>query len=234
MGTKAYEGSELETFAKAVNWKKYYVSFLKPYIKGHVLEVGAGIGGTTVFMCDGSQTSWICLEPDDKLSKQITQKIKKKQLPGCCKLFTGMLSDMPKKRQFDSILYIDVIEHIENDSKELQLAVKYLKPKGFLIIVVPAHQWLYSPFDKSIGHYRRYNKKMLKSVIPAGLEQKKLIYLDSAGLLASSSNKILKQDYPTERQVLFWDRVIVSISKFTDKIFRYLLGKEVIGIWQKV
>lgn len=234
MVTKSYVGNELETFEKAVNWKRYYTSFMKPFLKGNVLEVGAGIGGITIFLCDGSQKSWVCLEPDAKLTREIKQKIKTKKLPDSCKAITGTIDKIPKTRRFDTIIYIDVIEHIKNDSKELEEAIKRLVPNGFLIIGAPAQQWLYSKFDKAIGHYRRYNKKMLKSALPAALKEKKLIYIDSMGMFLSASNKILKQNYPTEKQVMFWSNVVINFSKLTDKILRYSVGKQIIGVWQKV
>ncbi len=234
MPTKTYAGDELEIFAKAINWKKYYFSFIKPYIRDSVLEIGAGIGGSTAILCDGSQKDWTCLEPDTNQLRRIEDMIKKLQLPRCCKTKKGTIEDIDKKAVFNTILYIDVLEHIKNDSKELDMAVRHLAKDGFLIIGVPAIQWLYSKFDVSIGHYRRYNKNYLESIIPAGLKQEKLIYIDSAGLFASLSNKILRQDYPTERQVLFWSNVIINVSKFTDWIFKYSFGKQMIGVWKKV
>ena len=59
-----YMGSELEIFAHANNWKSYVQSQLRPYLIGDVLEVGAGIGGTTRALNDGTQRRWVCLEPD--------------------------------------------------------------------------------------------------------------------------------------------------------------------------
>ena len=109
-----------------------------------------------------------------------------------------------------------------------------MAPGGNLIILVPAHNYLFSPFDKAIGHFRRYNKKMLKKAAPKNLVQKKLIYLDSFGLFASLANKLLlKQSYPTLKQIKFWDNYIVPISRVMDKILFYSVGKTVVGIWQK-
>jgi predicted SAM-dependent methyltransferase len=131
-------------------------------------------------------------------------------------------------------LFIDVIEHIENDTDELKKASSFLKPGGHLIVLVPAHNYLYSEFDKSIGHFRRYNKKMLIEVAPKELKQIDLRYLDSLGLLASLANKwFLKQDYPELKQIKFWDNFIIPISKITDILSFYSIGKTVIGIWQK-
>ena len=57
---------------------------------------------------------------------------------------------------FDTILYLSVLEHIEDDQKEILIALDKLEDKGHLIICVPAHNYMYSNFDKEIGHFRRY------------------------------------------------------------------------------
>ena len=64
-----------------------------------------------------------------------------------------------QEKKFDTILYMDVLEHIENDEKEINKALKQLNSGGYLIFFVPAYQFLYSDFDKAIGHIKRYNKK---------------------------------------------------------------------------
>ncbi len=234
MSVENYIGNELELFDKAKNWKSYYGNKIKPLLKGDVLEVGAGIGATTKSLCDGSQKKWVCLEPDQALADQIQTRIQKKDLPGCCELRIGTLEQQPANELFDAIIYIDVIEHIENDAAELQRAKKHLKKGGHLIILVPAHQWLYSPFDEAIGHFRRYDKPMLRKAVPQDLKQQKLDYLDGVGLMASVANKLfLKQSYPTQKQVLFWDSTLVPLSRFTDVISFNIVGKSLLGIWTK-
>lgn len=227
-----YIGNELEIFEHARNWKAYYGSFIKPMLGKQVAEIGAGLGGTTTALCDGTQESWLCVEPDQQLTNEIERKIKEGILPAICKSFTGYSSDVEK--QVDSILYIDVIEHIEDDKAELLQAAKLLKEGGCLFIIVPAHQSLYSPFDKMIGHYRRYSRQSLKEVVPASLEIQKLYYLDSAGYFASLVNKLfLKQTMPTLKQVKFWDRFIVPVSKITDRILGFSFGKSVLLVAKK-
>ena len=120
------------------------------------------------------------------------------------------------------------------DKEEIERASALLNKGGKLIILVPAHQYLYSPFDKAIGHFRRYNKKRLQEVIPVGVRKNKIFYLDCLGLFASLMNKwFLKKDYPTLKQVKFWDRMIVPISKLLDPLIGFSTGKSLIGIWQK-
>jgi ubiquinone/menaquinone biosynthesis C-methylase UbiE len=229
-----YAGKELELFQHATLWKKYFGSFIKSYLHGKILEVGAGIGSTTIHICDGTQEEWICLEPDRGNWKELDRRIQNTELPVCCVAVQGTIDDLPKDKKFNAILYIDVIEHISNEKAELEKAVQLLEPGGYLIILVPAHQRLYSPFDKAIGHHRRYNKKMLEAAVPAGISLRTTRYFDSIGMIAALMNKyFLKQDYPSLRQIHFWDRVLVRISKITDPLTAYSLGKSLIGIWSR-
>ncbi len=212
----AYKGKELELFQHATVWKKYFSHFLRPYLKGRILEAGAGMGSTTQFLCDGSQDEWVCMEPDPDLFQRLQNKILQKQLPSCCTDFKGTIQDLANE-VFDVILYIDVIEHIENDVAELKAASNLLSRDGYLLVLVPAYQSVYSPFDESIGHFRRYNKKKLLSAAPSDLVLERIFYLDSVGLFASIFNKyFLKQSYPTGKQIELWDKVFVRISKISD------------------
>lgn len=231
---KEYIGNELDLFKHAHNWKAYYAKFLSSYLKGDVLEVGAGIGETTHSLCKGNFNSWVCLEPDSDLTDIISKKKESGYLPSFIEIITDTLAGVDPNRKFDSIIYIDVIEHIEFDAEELKRASTFLKPGGHLIVLVPAHNYLFSKFDESIGHFRRYNKKMLAGAAPKELKQVDLRYLDSVGLSASLANKwFLKQDYPELKQIKFWDNFIIPLSKITDAVFFYSIGKTVIGIWKK-
>ena len=76
---------------------------------------------------------------------------------------------------------------------------------------------------------------MLRKAVPQDLKQQKLDYLDGVGLMASVANKMfLKQSYPTQKQVLFWDSKLVPLSRFTDVISFNMIGKSLIGIWSKI
>jgi len=124
--------------------------------------------------------------------------------------------------------------NIEKDEEELARAKTLLAANGYLIVLVPAHQFLYNEFDKAIGHYRRYDKKMLSSVAPEGFQLLKMRYFDSFGFVSSLVNKyFLKQNYPTAKQINFWDKFLVPISKPVDFILNYSVGKTLVAVWQK-
>ena len=229
-----YIGNELELFEHANKWKNYYHSYFSSLLTSRICEVGAGIGGTTKYLCNGSEEKWICIEPDKGMCNQITTQIIDGSLPSNCEVFCGTLNEYSLLDKFSAVLYIDVIEHIEDDKIELETADIRIINGGYLIIVVPAFQFLYNKFDKAIGHFRRYNKKRLKSVLPDGYKIIELKYLDSVGFFTSLLNKyLLKQEYPTLKQVKFWDSYLVPISRVLDRILFFGIGKSLLLVAQK-
>jgi SAM-dependent methyltransferase len=230
MSEFTYIGSELSIFEKARNWKAYFTATLAPYIHGDVLEVGAGIGANTGVFARLTFRHWTCLEPDRTLLDQFESS-----LPAGhgYELIAGAVQDLPAGRTFDSILYIDVLEHIEDDRAEMQRAARRLRPGGTLIVLSPAHQWLFTPFDEAIGHYRRYSRRSLAAVGPEGLRLERLIYLDSAGMLASLGNRLLlKSRMPTAAQIRTWDSLLVPVSRLLDPVLLRRVGKSVVAVWR--
>jgi SAM-dependent methyltransferase len=229
-----YPGGELSLFARAANWKSYYGKMIRPFLGEQVLEVGAGLGATGLALCKPHHRRWLCLEPDGALFGQLQEQLQHGELPPFFQAIPGTIADLPPGEQVDTILYIDVLEHIEQDGAEVRQARERLRPGGFLVILAPAHPFLYSPFDRSIGHYRRYTRRSLSAAIPSGMECRLLRYLDSVGLFASLGNRLLlKQDAPSLKQILFWDRILVRGSRLVDRLLAYRLGKSVLGVWQK-
>lgn len=230
-----YQGSELSLFEQAVHWKGYYASVLQPHVRGDVLEVGAGLGGTTSFLATRDVVSWTCLEPDDALRAQIDDKIRSGVLPATCKSAAGTLEQLPREQAFDTIVYIDVLEHIADDAAEVRAAASRLRPHGKLVILSPAHAWLFSPFDRAVGHHRRYTRTSLDQLRPAALEPVRNGYLDAVGMAASLANRmLLRSAHPTKQQVALWDRVMVPASRVVDPLLGFRLGKSVYAVWSRV
>jgi SAM-dependent methyltransferase len=229
-----YVGTELDLFARATNWKAYLRRQITPYLGPEVLEVGAGLGGTTRHMCSGRHDRWLCLEPDPALARRLEASIRAGELPPCCQVEVGTVQDRPHEQTFDTLLYIDVLEHIKDDASEVARAMHLLRPGGHVVALSPAHQSLYAPFDAAIGHHRRYSKKTIAALTPSGLRMVRLRYLDAVGMLASLGNRlILNQHMPTAKQVALWDGVMVRLSRLVDPVTAYCLGKSVLAVWTK-
>ena len=233
-GDLPYIGAELELFAEAHNWKRYFAAALRPYIAGDVLEVGAGIGGTTAVLCTGRERSWTCLEPDRDQCGRIETAVATGRLPAIVRAMPGTLAGLRDDLRFDSVLYIDVLEHIEDDRTELLLASERLSPGARLVVLAPAHQALFSPFDAAVGHFRRYSKAGLLALAPPGLSLERALHLDSLGLLASAANRLLLgRRLPTRGQIAFWDGALTPFSRLLDPLLGHAAGKTVIAVWRK-
>lgn len=231
-GRYVYPGGELELFEHARNWKRYWATRVGPFIGRTVAEVGAGIGTNALLLSHRCQ-HWTCIEPDAALAARIGQLIAQGKLGPNCTVLTTKLAELPRTVQFDAVLYVDVLEHIQDDRAELAEAARRLNPKGYLVVLSPAHQWLFTPFDSAIGHVRRYTTKSLGALAPPGLSPRVFRYLDSVGLLASLANAlVLKASIPTRAQIRFWDQVLVPASRWLDLLTGYRVGKSVLGVWQ--
>ncbi len=120
--THEYVGTELDLFAQATNWKRYLQSVVSPFLTGDVLEVGAGIGTTTRAFSDGSASTWLCREPDGGLAERARGGFDEIPVPASPSVHSHPVQDLDPDRSFDCILYVDVLEHIEDDRDELARA----------------------------------------------------------------------------------------------------------------
>ena len=233
-----YTGGELEIFERAINWKNYYYELCSKFLKNNesVLEVGAGIGGLTkIYLKNKIYNKWTCIEPDKKNYKKLKKNLHIYSKKNNLEIINSSIEEYLKfSRKFDLIILADVLEHLENDKEILFKLYKILNSKGRIIIFTPACQYLYSEFDSQIGHFRRYSFETLRNIIPNNSRILMMKYIDSFGFFASLSNKlIIKSASPTLKQILFWDRLIIPISKKLDYFLSYKFGKNIFMILSK-
>lgn len=229
-----YIGSELEVFKHAVNWKNYWYQRIAPYVGQKVLEVGAGIGGTTRIFKNHDCEQWIALEPDADMIPALEKQASEGLFPQNTEVIQSTVQDLDSEMLFDSILYIDVLEHIEDHENEVLEAAKHLLPGGYLIILSPAFQFLYTEFDESIGHFRRYHQTDFAPLTPPDCKIVDLCYLDAIGALASVMNLLfLHSSQPSLGRIKFWDNFMVPVSHYVDPLIAYNFGRSVICTWQR-
>ncbi len=234
-----YVGSELDLFREAKNWRRYWSRQIEPFIGSNVLEVGAGNGTVTRTLLSPRTRHWVALEPDAHLASKIEAWQESENVENL-EIITGTLDEQTfndlssRHGMFDTIIYIDVLEHIEDDRNELVMATKLLDRNGKLLVLVPAHMYLFSPFDDLLGHYRRYDRESLERVAPPSMQIVMRKYLDSAGMLLSLGNRVvLRKGMPSPLQIRVWDRFVVRLSTVLDRFFRYRLGKSLVIAWRK-
>jgi SAM-dependent methyltransferase len=226
---RPYVGGELPLFLEARNFHRYYLDLFEPWLRGRVLEVGGGLGALTESLLERDVGAITVCEPDVELAARLAERV------GCrADVVVGGLRDVPPDRgAFDAVLYVDVLEHIEDDQAELVAAVGRLSPGGALLVGGPAHDWLFSSFDAAIGHHRRYDRGRLRALI-AGcptLDLVRFAYFDCLGVLLSLGNRwIGDQRMPSPRQIQFWDRLVLPMSRHLDRLLAHRVGKSFVAV----
>ncbi len=156
---KVISGQEtLESMSEAKGYNKWILKKFSKYLSGDILEVGCGIGNFSKQLVGFGKLTAFDIE------KKYIGVLKKEDTLG----ISYGIGDLEKgkyffnQKRFDCIVCLNVLEHIENDNQAILNLNKLLKPKGYLILLVPAHMALYGQIDKAIGHFRRYDKKKLE------------------------------------------------------------------------
>jgi 2-polyprenyl-3-methyl-5-hydroxy-6-metoxy-1,4-benzoquinol methylase len=225
-----YPKAVTERFDNANFHINYCLKFIKKYLKGDILEVGAGCGSFTKNYLNKSINSITLTELDKKNILDLKEKFKAN---ANIKILNKNIEDVSGK--FDSIIYLHVLEHIKNDKKEILNATKRLNKNGFLVIMVPAHQKIYSNLDRAVGHFRRYEIEFFNKNFKS-LEKINIKFLDTMGYFLYLFNKFFfkKEVYPSKFKIFIWDKIFTPLTIIVDFIFRYRFGKCILVIYKKL
>lgn len=227
-----YMGRELELFAAAHRWRAYWGSKVAPFLGQRVLEVGAGIGSNALALHRAGLADWLAVEPDPELADRFLERTA--ALQPRPRVHRGTLESLRGEAPFDAALYIDVLEHLDDDADEVARAAACLRPGGHLLALSPGHPSLYSAFDKAIGHVRRYTLKGLEQLVGRHCTVIAAMHLDSVGALLSLGNRmLLHAAEPTRRQLAFWNGVCVPLSRLVDPLVGHRLGRSVLVVGRR-
>ena len=226
---KKYPEVALERFDKASLWIKYVVFKIKRFLKNDILEVGAGFGSFTRGYMKNFHSVTLT-DADDNSFNLLKQNFLNDQNVNIIK---SSVKDIEKK--FNTILYFNVLEHIEEDKLEIKNALEKLNNKEYLIILVPAHQKIYSKLDKAVGHYKRYDIEFFKNNRFENSKIVKLYFLDVFGYLLYYANKIFfkGETYPSNLKIFIWDKIFTPLTIVIDFLTAYKFGKNILCIYQK-
>ncbi len=198
-----YQGTQtLESMSQAKFYNKWSLEKFKGFLKGKIIEVGCGIGNFTHTLSKYGEVVGIDIE----------KKFVKKN--GDTRIKVGY-GDIEKGEYFfrnvifDTAVCINVLEHIQDDKKALKNLYLLLERKGYLILLVPIHDFLYGEIDKSIGHLRRYNPNILKSELKnlgfTIVKSRKLNFLGAIGWFIAG--RILKDKQINENKIKLFNLI---------------------------
>ena len=233
-GTDSVMVADLEIMARANNYRNWMYRRIAPYIGGRTLEVGAGIGNFTELLLDrelvvATDKFEMCV---DYLRRRLGAQLKAAPMQ-------LDLADPPtpalKPYNFDTIICMNVLEHVEDDVRALRFMHEVLVADGRAIILVPAFQFLYGTVDRAIEHHRRYTRKtLLPRMRTAGFEIEAAFYMNVIGMAGWFwNNRIKRTTEENPAQIAIFDRFIAPWAERVERLLTPPFGLSLIAVGRK-
>lgn len=219
---------------KVNNYNRWIYDNIKPFIGRNVLEIGCGIGNITDYLITpGRKITGIDIE--ERFVEFSREKYK--NVPGVTIAAGDALnpSHTLPGQKFDTIVLLNVLEHIENDLEAVKYIFSMLEPKGRAVILVPAMKFAFGVLDKAVGHHKRYEKpEMIKMYRDNGFEIEKMFYMNWIGAFGWAFNsRILRRKLIPGNQAYIMDKIFVPVLKPLENIIRPPFGQSLIAIGRK-
>lgn len=225
-----YRGvSTLESMSQAGFYNQWTLRKFDGYLKGDILEIGCGIGNFTLTLSKyGIVTA---IDIDKNLINSFKKNSESNISSGYGNIETGEY--FFKEKSYDTIVCINVLEHIKNDMRALENISKLTKKGGHLILLVPIYEFLFGSIDKSIGHFRRYNPEdLIKKMKGKGftiISSQKLNFIGALGWFISG--KILKNKQITENDIKLFN--FFSPILYLENFIKPLIGTSILIVAKK-
>lgn len=228
-----YSGTELDSLVEARNYYRALLNFFRPYVGARVVEVGAGIGTFSSYLLNlGTVRELTALEPAENLFPLLERRFAGDARVRCIKrcLQADLAAD-----NIDTLVSVNVLEHIKDDREFLRSAEHILAPGGTILLFTPALAALYGSLDRQFGHHRRYSKLGLaEGLRAAGFVIESLRYFDFPGLLGwFVAAKVLNRESLRPSDVRNYDRFVFSWAARLEHWCEPPVGKNLLAIARK-
>ena len=227
-------------------WGNARAKLIQRYLQKHKVEILWEIGAGNGLVAIPLQNSGITVIASDPIYSGMKQTAEY----GILSLHARFKDLKLPRESISAIGIFDVLEHIEEPKSFLNDLYKVMKIDGLLFVTVPAHSWLYSDFDKAVGHFRRYSRRQIDNeivqsgfkridskyfffslVIPA-LFLRRIPYL-LGRRKAFESNKGIRSEIKIQTRIASWFKFILKPMLAAESHFRVPFGLSVIGIYER-
>jgi SAM-dependent methyltransferase len=228
----SYQGTELDALNDARNYYRAIVDEFAQYVGERAVEVGAGIGTFAEHLLSATQVSDLVLvEPADNNFPILERRFADNPR---VQVVHGYIDDL-RVASADSVVAVNVLEHINDDLAFLRTAYDVLVPGGTLLLFVPALGCLYGTLDAAFDHFRRYTKKSLRSATDeAGFLPVRLRYANLPGVATwFVAGKVFRRTTLRPRDVRLYDRCVVPWVTRIERTWEPPLGQSLVGVFRK-
>jgi SAM-dependent methyltransferase len=227
-----YPGDELDAMTGARNYFEWIIALWRPYLRGRVLELGAGIGNFSGYLLNERIDELVLIEPAKNLFHRLSDRFSRDPR---VVLKSGTLEQaLPELlgSPLHVVVSVNVLEHIPDDVAVLRGLRRALRPDGTALILVPALPVLYGSADRNFGHVRRYTKAGLASALrAAGLTPQSIHYLNFLGAFAwFAAGRILRRRTLTTRMVKLSDRTLIPLTRHLEQLVSPPFGQSLVAV----
>jgi SAM-dependent methyltransferase len=225
-----YSGDELEAMAAARNYYAWIARRFAPFLGERVLEAGAGTGTfSQVLLATGQVKRLVALEPAANTYPLLARTFAGDQRVTAMQ---GYLGAVELAEQVDSLVAVNVLEHVLDDTGFLQTARAAVKPGGHLLLFVPALPAIFGSLDEAFEHHRRYTRvSMSKLLANTGWQVISVRYTNLPGVLSwFIAGRILRQRTLDSRSVSLYDRLIVPPVAWIETLLPPPIGQSLLVI----
>jgi 2-polyprenyl-3-methyl-5-hydroxy-6-metoxy-1,4-benzoquinol methylase len=234
-----YSGhANLELVSQNRRFNSWMYKEVSARLKGDLLEIGSGLGTySEKIIQDKSPTSRIMLtDIAPSYLNLLAERFSYNNDVSVAKLDLNSKEDYEKigYEQFDSILALNVLEHVENDEFALKQLYKMLKDEGSLVLLVPCHKFLYNVIDKNIGHFRRYTKEELEyKVTKTKFTIQQIFYFNALGIVGWYLNGSFARNPQINSTASRIFDSLVPVSQYIERLIGRRLGLSIICYLRK-
>ena len=228
-----YSGSELGALSSAGNYYRWLLGRFEPYLGERVLEVGAGIGTFSQMLLTVPRIrSLVAIEPAGNTYPLLAKRLADNPR---AKVIKGYLSEYSIDSSVDSLIAVNVLEHVQDDGEFLRLAWEAVVPGGTLLLFVPAVPAIFGSLDRAFEHCRRYTKDTLGQCIArAGWTVERVEYMNLPGVLVwFLAARVLGWKTIPGRGARWYDRFIIPLTRRVEDIVRIPIGQSLLAVARK-
>jgi SAM-dependent methyltransferase len=220
----------LEALEETKNYSAWILEMIAPHISGRILEVGAGRGTYSTYFADHGHLT--ALEPSQALGAALRERLK--DYPNVV-VVTAQLDGTAAPGSYDTVVLLNVLEHIPDDHQALGDIYESLAPGGKMVLWVPAFEALYGNFDQRIGHYRRYRRHQLLALVhKVGFQQVTARYTNMPGFFAWwLVVRVLGRTPTAGRLATIYDRFFIPVIRRIERFARPPIGQSLLVVAQR-
>ena len=228
-----YTVRDQKRMRSAGNYFDWQARLVAPHVGQRVIEIGCGVGNFTRYLLDRELVVGIDVEPACAEQWQLAFPGKANLLGKAMDVTDAAFLDLKENRP-DTVVCLNVLEHVEDDVTALEHMHAVLPKGGRALLIVPAYEGLYGPIDLNLGHYRRYSKEPFAKLAGSLGFRSKMKYMNMVGCLGWWMNaKVLKKTEQSEDQIRFFDAAIVPVLSRLEAAIPPPFGQSIFAVLEK-